>query len=46
MYWGLMETFHWDLATQRANGFRFKFGDMALPCVIETKGSGPRVGRR
>lgn len=34
VYWGVQETFHWELAAQRPLGFHYKFGNSADHCVV------------
>ena len=34
LFWGVQESFHWELAAQRPLGFAYKFGKPEQPCMI------------
>ena len=45
IYWGIMETFQWDLKLQRPRGFAYKFGATNLNCTVRQVTGNDRAGR-
>ena len=42
IYWGVMESFHWNLRVQRPKGFAYKFGASALQCEVRQSPTGDK----
>ena len=38
VYWGIMESFHWNLRPQRPKGFAYKFGGAPTKCYVREPG--------
>ena len=46
LYWGMMETYHWELKSQRPVSFAFKYGKSGEACALRNYRMGVRQGHK